>query len=175
MCENVDNALVQSMAFAERLRGLEPAMGETFITFAKKVSGMKLDKWQAIAELNVKYNKAGYNATMHKTVQALSTVMTDKANEILLELDFHYGKEFMSASYNKLSKWLVLAQKLADGDRRSDAITVQSAAVWLLESLQASLLCKRVAVKAVTVETLDKHPKTGAPGYLQVWSCRSQA
>jgi len=174
LCDGLDGALVQSMAFAERIRGMEPALGETFITFAK-VSNMRIDKWQAIAERNVKYGKALYNATMHKTVLALSTVVTDKTHELLMQMDFLYGKDFLSSSYNKLSKWLGSAQKLAESDRRSDSISVQDAAMWLLESLQASLLSKRLTVKAVTIESLDKHPKTSAPGYFQVWNCRSQA
>ena len=39
-----------ALAYAQKIRSFEPAIGESFLTFAEKVASLKLDKCQAIID-----------------------------------------------------------------------------------------------------------------------------
>jgi hypothetical protein len=153
---------------------LEPLIGESFLTFAQKVSSMKLDKFADVALRKVQFGPGAYNQAMHKVVVALSTVMTEKAAEVVRTIDHMYGKEIMSNNYNKLWRLLSAAQKLAGEEKRSDTYSLAEAIQWLVESFLVALRMNRVSTK-LRIEDWCKHPKTCAPGLLQVWSCRAQA
>jgi hypothetical protein len=174
VCEPQE-AVVLALAFAQRVRTLEPLIGESFLTFAQKVSSMKLDKFADVALQKVQFGPGAYNQAMHKVVVLLSTVMTEKAAEVLSTIDFLYGKDVVSNSYSKLWRLLSSSQKLAGEEKRSDTFSMAEAIQWLVESLFVALRTNRVSARNLTVENLDKHPKTGTPGHLQVWSCRAQA
>jgi hypothetical protein len=168
-------AVMLALHFAQKIRTLEPMIGESFLTFAGKVASLKIDKFSDVASLKLHFSTGSYNATMHKVVVALSTVMTEKAAEVVRTIDHMYGKEIMSNNYNKLWRLLSAAQKLAGEEKRSDTYSLAEAIQWLVESFLVALRMNRVSTKLIRIEDWCKHPKTCAPGLLQVWSCRAQA
>lgn len=61
-----------------------------------------------MTDRKVKYGNGTHNWTMHKAVLAVSPVMTVKMREVVIAtIEYTYGKDVISFSYNKL--WRLLA------------------------------------------------------------------
>ncbi len=106
----MQDVVILSLSFAEKIRGLEAVIGESFITFAMKVHSLGHDKFQALADLKIKFGNGAYNLTMHKAVVSVATVMTDKMREVISEIENVYGKDVISSSYNKIYRLVCSAE-----------------------------------------------------------------
>ena len=112
----MQDVVVLSLSFAEKIRGLEAVMGESFITFAFKVHSLGHDKLLSLADVKTKFGNGAYNLTMHKAVVCVATVMTDKMREVISEIENVYGKDVISSSYNKICRIVSAAQKASAHD-----------------------------------------------------------
>lgn len=173
LCKDTKQVLLLAMELSETYKSLINSLGDSFVTFLNKVTAMDpyMSKTSLIAyqDLKLKFNGAGYNGSMHKTLVSWRQCESAAMRKTLQDIDLEFGRDCMSASYNKLWRLLQAAQK-ADVPNS----TANEVAVDLLEHLLLALRQKRCTPKSLTIEALDRHPKTSAPGFIQVWMARLQ-
>ena len=82
VCDDVAKAAMARNTASENVKKLNnAALSDTFFTFSRLVGLLRVDAWQEGQSLNLRYNKAAYNQTMHKTATNLLALMADGSLE----------------------------------------------------------------------------------------------
>lgn len=167
-----EEAIIYSLRFMENLRIIDADLIDTFPTFALKVSSLKLVSCQAGVTAKIKFKGVDYNSHLHRAVSQLSPLLSEEAFvDVLSSLEVEFGKELLSNSYSKLLRFTGFGAKVASTGPRS----LGQASALHMEFLLLELRSKRVLPKNVTEAWLEKHPKHGTPGFLQVAQVKVEA
>jgi len=154
-----------STKFSERLRSDTKVIIDSFLTFSDKVL-MMTDGKPTVADLvtrGIRYNGALMNLSMLRAINQVAQ-MTKRSREILEEIDLRFGKDWLSASYNKLRTMMSQASAYKGqglGEGYGECLE------WTLESLLVTLLRGEGTVQDFTYESFSKS-KDGKPSWIAV-------
>ena len=155
-------------ASSETVKALGDAtLSDTFLTFAKTVQILGIDKEKDGHAAKLRYNRTGYNAAIHKAAIAVQAVLRSGSpggpvEEAAAELDMLFGREVLSSQYSKLSRLVSTAKSAA-----SEARPAAEIAGWLVRMLTLAFRSKQVSARGANEQFLDKDRKTGAAGFWQ--------
>ena len=125
------------------------------------VHTLNIDKVQDGENLNLRYNKADYNAAIHKAAVALHAVLADGAVEMAAaQLDLQFGRDVLSNQYSKLQRLVSEANKAANSQRSASQV-----AAWLIQMLTLAVQTRKVAPNKATEQWLYQNRHTGAMGF----------
>lgn len=133
-----------------------PALSDTFLKFCTVVETLNVQSLQEGVKLNLTFNNAPYNASMHKAVQAVQSVLHGGCGSRVFEtsmtrLEMKFGRELLSNAYSKLHRLVVLARKGAKPERPTHAV-----AAWLVDMLYVALSSNLLSVIKSTEAALDR-------------------
>ena len=115
--------LLDSWSFSEATAVVQLAGSESSVVFAQKLmSFIELNKAdnpkqnqdsiiKSLASLGVRYKGSIINMTMFKTATNVHALLDDVACQQMEKLEWMYGSELLSSSYNKLGRFLSYSQK----------------------------------------------------------------
>jgi hypothetical protein len=155
---SVENLAVESIKMNETVRVSQSISIDSFFTFADKVklaSGGKMD-FKRLSALDLKFNGGSLNLTMHKTLMAISTVMSPELKNLVARLDRQFGLEVFSGSYNKIRLMILACSK---GD-------IAACFLWNVEFLFVSLVRGDATPADFKTEIFSKS-RSGAPSWVQ--------
>ena len=157
-------AIARNMS-SEKLKAIrDSSLSDTFITFTKMCTLLNISSTTEADVHNLRFNGSSYNASMHKAVTAVASLMGTAGDgpfiEALLRLEFAFGRDVLSNAYSKLHSLVRLAKNFSN-----DAQPPEQVAAWLVDMLHLAFLLKIVAPKNATESFLDKDRKTGNSGF----------
>ena len=166
-------AVLQSLAFSEKMKAQEATLSDSFLTFSKKVNALgKGDgpkSAAALADNGVRYHGTLYSAGMHKAVQLINTFIGEDEERLLRNIEQKFGREVLTASYTKIMRLLQQTQKSAD-----NGPTVQGLVKFLLETLLCGLVRGSIVPRNFTLDFMEQR-KAGSPGWIHLTLARQQA
>ena len=168
-----DWAVSQNQA-SEKLKTLgDNTLSNTFLTFARLVKLLKIEKPSDGEAAKMRFNKAAYNPSIHKAAATVISLMSSSSStqsrfeQSMMKLELAWGREVLSNQYSKLMRLSSLAKTSANDTRSPDDV-----ASWMVDMLHLALNTKLITVNRATEQWLDrdrKHAKNGFwPACLQV-------
>lgn len=174
VCKDKTQAICLSVMQSEMHKSVHESLSDSFITFLGKLSQLVMpdgkDSPAAFLDLQLKFNGAKYNLSMHKAFNLWKQCESEGLKKVLRDIEYEFGRDCLSSSYSKVYRLLAHSQKAEVADRSHAEISVAVAEHCLL-----ALRTKRITAKGMTIELLDRHPKTSAPGLFQLWTAKIQA
>ena len=167
--------LLDSWSFSESVQVANMAGSDSFSIFAAKLAmfvrlhkdstGGKCKQDAVVKHLvsqGVRYKGAIINVSMYKMATTVNAALDDAARKQLELLEWKYGPELLSASYNKLGRLVQAAQKVASAipDAAHDECIL-----FALQMLDFSCLARLVkSAKFFTMDVVERQ-KDGSQGW----------
>ena len=123
---------------SEAIKALgHPALSDSFVSFAKTVMGLGVDKVKDGEDLRLSFNGTSYNAAMHKAAMSLGTLFPSPGLEAALQhLELEFGREVVNNDYSKLSRLIaVTKQSTVQSPDSMSTSTLADKVSWLVEML----------------------------------------
>ena len=149
---------------SEKVKALgHHSLSDTFWTFARVVSLLKIDKLADADVHNLRYSNAAYNAAIHKAAGACAEVLTGPngpVEQAAQRLDLAFGRDVLSTQYSKLIRLVAEAKKHVSAGRAASDVVA-----WMLDYFTLSLRMKWVTPAKATEQFLERERKTGQAGF----------
>ena len=146
------------MALKKNAAGLS----ETFLGFARLVKQLSIETLQQGRDLQLRFNNAEYNASMHKAAVAVASMLGRDTSfaDAMLRLELAWGRELLSYAYSKLHRLIALAKSQNTGERSSEQLSA-----WLVDQFNLALHLKITHPSRTTEAWLDRDRKHGQHGF----------
>ena len=170
---------IPSIQAAEKFTSFQD-MCDTFLVWARKVkivehaeklTGSAQKLAVELAQRGIRYNGAPVNKGMVLAAQSLLSMVSCGVSRVVTEVDQEFGREFLSTSYNKLSRLATLVKSYAPGVGIAESPEVLLE--FVLGVMLLSLRTREVTPKFFTIVVLDKG-KDGSAGWVGM-SCAKYA
>jgi hypothetical protein len=166
--------ILDSWSFSESVQVAKLACSDSFVVFAAKVASFaklyieaspKANQDSVIKHLvsqGVRFNGAALNATMYKMANSVHGALDTRSLAQVQILEWKYGPELLSTSYNKLGRLVQVAQKSACAIPNS---SIDECLLFCLQMMDYSVVTGLVrSAKFFTMDIVDKQ-KDGAQGW----------
>ena len=138
-----------------------PNMSDTFLTFARLVETLNIEKVQQGKEQNLRWNNTLYNDGVHKAALSIIPALKSSAfNSAMLTMDLEYGRDTLSTQYTKLSRLAAVCKAAASAERSQ--VDLMS---WLVRMLHLAFRTKLCSPSKAAEQFLDRDRKTGLAGF----------
>ena len=132
LCSGSKGVLLARNVQSEAIKALgHPALSDSFVSFAKTVMGLGVDKVKDGEDLRLSFNGTSYKAL------SLGTLFPSPGLEAALQhLELEFGREVVNNEYSKLSKLIAVTKQstLQSPDSMSTS-TLADKVSWLVEML----------------------------------------
>ena len=163
LCSGPKGVLVARNVQSEAIKALgHPALSDSFVSFAKTVLGLGVDKVKDGEDLGLSFNGTSYNAAMRKAALSLGALFPSPGLEAALQhLELEFGREVVSNEYSKLSKLIaVTKQSTVQSPDSMSTSTLADKVSWLVEMLS---LAFKLRVRP---------PSKATDSWQKNWCCR---
>ena len=176
---NLGELNIRSIQAAENFTAFQD-MCDTFWVWARKVkivehaeklTGSAQKLAAELAQRGIRYNGAPVSKGMVLAAQSLLSMASRGVSRVVTEMDHEFGREFLSTSYNKLSRLATLVKTHAPGVGIAESPEVLLE--FVLGMMLLTLRTREVTPKFFTIEVLDKG-KDGSAGWVGM-SCAKYA
>jgi hypothetical protein len=173
ICVRVSGSLAElaelSSKFSERVRADTSVSTDSFFTFADKVVLMSAETGDGkphLADLQkkkIRYNNALVNLSMVRAITQIAG-LSQRARDIMAEIDLRFGREMLSSSYAKIRAMLGQASSFG---RQGVAGEYSELVEWTLESLLITLRRGEIEPAQLTYDSFNKS-RDGKPSWIAV-------
>ena len=166
LCQTVKDLLVARNLQSEAVKTLgHSAMSDSFLSFAKIIKTLSIEKVQEGVDLGLYYNGSAYNAAMHKAAVSLASLLgpNSEVEKALSSLELLFGRETLSSEYSKLSKLMAVAR--AQVQPQGPRPTVPDLVAWLVQLLTLTFRMQVPLPSKATEKWLDRDRKSGKAGF----------
>ena len=139
---------------------------DSFLTFADKVLVMTNNKpeLKVLQAKKIRYNGGVVNMSMLRTINSVASTMTPYTRSVLVELEYRFGREVVSLSYNKLRAMIQQASASRVG---KTTLSIGELMEWVVEALLVTLLRKEAQPSDFPIDTFNKS-KDGTPSWIAI-------
>ena len=170
------SVILDSWSFSESVQVAKLACSDSFVVFAAKLASFAKLYMQAspggkatqdsiikhLASQGVRFNGAPLNATMYKMANSVHGALDARSHAQVQLLEWKYGPELLSISYNKLGRLVQAAQKASSTIPNSSS---DECLLFCLQMMDYSVVTGIVrTAKFFTMDVVDKQ-KDGAQGW----------
>jgi hypothetical protein len=166
--------ILDSLNYSEACQVAKLSNTDSFRVFAWKLhSFTKVHKQEApkatqdaiikhLVQQGVRFKGSAMNATMFKMAKGLFDACDDKVRDEMEQLEWKYGPDLLSSSYNKIGRLVQSCQKAA---ATSKDIEMETALVFVLQMMDYCVSTGQArSAKFFTMDVVDKQ-KDGSQGW----------
>jgi hypothetical protein len=166
--------ILDSLNYSEACQVAKLSNTDSFSVFARKLQSFtKTHKQEApkatqdaiikhLVQQGVRFKGSAMNATMFKMAKGLFDACDDKVRDEMEQLEWKYGPELLSSSYNKIGRLVQSCQKAA---ATSKDIELELAMVFVLQMMDYCVSTGQArSAKFFTMDVVDRR-KDGSQGW----------
>ena len=136
-------------------------MSDTFLTFARLVEALKIEKVAQGKEQNLRWSNTLYDEALHRAALSIIPALKDTGFvSAMLALDMEYGREILSSQYSKLVRLAAVCKAAASAERSQ--VELMS---WLVGMLPLAFRTRLCLPSKAAEAFLDRDRKSGLAGF----------
>ena len=172
--DDLRNLLLDSLNYSEACQVAKVANTDSFSTFTQKLQAFtkvfKKENPKAtqdtliknLVKQGVRYKGSPMNATMYKMSKSVFEACDDNVRDQMEKLEWKYGPEVLSSSYNKVGRLVQHCQKVVSAGQ---GIELDEALSFLLQMMDYVVSSEKVrSAKFFTMDVVDKQ-RDGSQGW----------
>ena len=115
-----------------------------------------------LAQMGVRFMGSNMNITMYKMAKGVHDACNEAVREEMERMEWKYGPELLSSSYNKVGRMVQACQKVA---QCGQSIELDEALIFSLQMMDYSVATGKVrSAKSFTMDLVDKQ-RDGSQGW----------